>query len=52
MNKKEHEEYRKALEKASKKILSSKEKALDFLIKAGIYDKDGKLSKHYRSDSK
>jgi len=52
MDCKEHKEYQKALKKYSEKILSSKKKAQEFLIRAGIHDKNGNLNKHYTSNTK
>ena len=35
------------MKKLTKKITSSKEKSIQFLIEAGIYNKIGELSKNY-----
>jgi hypothetical protein len=41
--------WTRAVKKASKEILSSKKKTLNFMVKAGIVDKSGKrLTKAYR----
>lgn len=47
MNNKEHKEYQKAFDKFAKKIIASKEEAAKFLIRSGIHNKNGKLSKAY-----
>jgi hypothetical protein len=52
MDCKEHKKYQKALKKYSAKILSSKKEAQEFLIRAGIHDKNGNLNKHYTSNTK
>ena len=51
MNKKEHKEYQKVVGNHLKKVSSSKKEAQAFLIRAGIHDKNGKLNKHYRTDT-
>lgn len=43
----EKERYKKFLAKA-REITSSKEKAYNFLLKAGIIDKSGQLAQEYR----
>jgi len=47
MNSKEHKELQKAFKVFAKKVNTSKESAQEFLISAGIYDKQGQLSKNY-----
>lgn len=47
MNPDEIEKYRKELSLAVKKILSSKEKTMKFLVDAGINTPSGKLTKRY-----
>lgn len=47
MNSKEHKEYQRAFEKFAKKVTSSKEEGAKFLVRSGIHDKNGKLSKVY-----
>lgn len=49
MNNKEHKEYLEAFKRYSKKIASTKKEAGEFLVRAGIYNKKGKLSKAYTS---
>ncbi len=49
MNSKEQKEYQKAFERFAKKITSSKEEAAKFLVRSGIHNKDGKLSKAFSS---
>jgi hypothetical protein len=39
----------RALRKQGKKAAASRQSAMDFLIRAGIFDKKGKLAKPYRS---
>ena len=38
----------KSMKVQTKKICKSKKSAQEFLIRAGIYTKSGRLSKHYR----
>lgn len=48
-----HEDFlrrMKSLKKVAKEVTSSKEKSKDFLISAGIIDKDGNLTERYRDD--
>lgn len=47
MNKREHKEYLEAFKKYSKKISSSKKQAEEFLIRSGIHNRNGELSKAY-----
>lgn len=47
MNSKEHKKLQKAFKEFAKQVNETKESAQEFLISAGIHDKDGKLSKHY-----
>ena len=47
MNNKEHKQYLEAFLRYAKKITASKEEGAKFLIRAGIHDKKGKLSKAY-----
>lgn len=45
------DDTRKTIEKieaATKEILSSKEKSIEFLVKTGIYTRKGNLRKPYR----
>ncbi len=42
------EEHLAASKRAMKKILKNKKTARDFLVKVGIVDKSGKLTKLYR----
>ena len=48
LDKKEIEAELRAMRKQGKKIRSSKKSALAFLVRAGICDKNGRLTKHYR----
>lgn len=48
MNQKDINNSIKLIRKYRKKVTSSKKAALESLIKAGICDKDGKLSSEYR----
>jgi len=48
MTEKEINEYVKEMKAYSKKISSSKSESIKFLVETGIYDKNGKLTKHYR----
>ena len=47
MNNKEHKEYQKAFDRFAKKVTSSKEEGAKFLVRSGIHNKNGKLSKAY-----
>jgi hypothetical protein len=47
MNTKEHEQYRKEFKSYAKKIISTRENAQNFLIRAGINTPDGELTKEY-----
>jgi hypothetical protein len=47
MNAKEHEQYLNEFKIYSKEIVSCKENAKKFLIRAGINTKSGKLTKAY-----
>ena len=49
MDTKEHAQYLNEFKAYSKEIISSKEKAQQFLIRSGINTKSGKLSKAYTS---
>jgi len=49
MNDEEREEFIKMLREHREKISKDKKLARDFLIRAGIYTKSGRLSKNYRS---
>ncbi len=51
MNNKEHKAYLKEFKAFSHKIANSKEEAKSFLIRSGINNKAGKLSKPYRTVS-
>jgi len=44
MNSKEHQ---KAFERFAKKVTSSKKEGAKFLVRAGIHNKNGKLSEAY-----
>ena len=48
MNDKEREEFIQMLEEYRQKLAGNKEMARDFLIRAGIYTKKGKLAAPYR----
>mgnify|MGYP006301129703 CR=1 FL=1 len=48
MSKEEYDKLLKKLQEFKKKVLSSKEAAQNFLIEAGIHDKNGKLSENYK----
>ncbi len=48
MNITEQREYLKEFKKYAKEINSSKESAQNFLIRAGINTKTGRLTKHYK----
>jgi hypothetical protein len=47
MDTKEHIIYLKEFKKFAKEINKTKESSKDFLIRAGILTRDGKLTKHY-----
>jgi len=47
MNEKEHTAYLKEFKAFAKKVTSPKESSRQFLIKAGINTKDGKLTQAY-----
>jgi len=49
MNKKEKNEFSKAIENFKNEILSSKENSQKFLIELGIFTKSGNLKKPYRN---
>jgi len=49
MNDEEREEFIKMIREHAERASKDKKYARDFLIRAGIYTKSGKLSKHYRS---
>ena len=49
MDTKEHAQYLNEFKAYSKEIISSREKAQQFLIRSGINTKSGKLSKAYTS---
>lgn len=49
MSKKEYEEYLKDFRKHTKSVTSSKENAKEFLIRAGINTKTGRLTKFYKN---
>jgi len=48
MSNKEVNQLKEALQKNRENALESKEKALKFLISAGILNKNGKLSPNYK----
>ena len=48
MSEKEIREQIEAMRKFSKKVLSSKENAIDFLASTGMYTKKGNLKKAFR----
>ena len=48
MNDEEREVLIKMLREHREKVSKDKKLARDFLIRAGIYAKSGRLSKHYR----
>lgn len=48
MNDQEREIFIKMLREYKDKISKDKELSRDFLIRAGIYTKKGKLTKHYK----
>ena len=48
MNDEEREAFIKMLHEYTEKLSKDKQLARDFLIRAGIYTKSGRLSKHYR----
>ena len=49
MSSKEHKELLEAFKKYTKKMISSKQESQDFLLRSGIHNKKGKLSKNYIS---
>lgn len=49
MDKKEHDTLQEAFRKFTKKLLLSKQESIEFLIRAGILDSKGNLSKAYTS---
>ena len=48
MTKRQQKDYLKGLEKYKKEVTSTRKKAQEFLIRAGIHDKGGQLSKNYQ----
>lgn len=52
MNTKEHKQYLNEFKAYSKEIISSQEKARNFLIRTGINTPGGKLSRAYSSNGK
>ena len=48
MNDEEREEFIKMSQEYTEKLSKDKKLARDFLIRAGIYTKSGRLSKNYR----
>jgi len=48
MNDEEREAFIKMSQEYTEKLSKDKKLARDFLIRAGIYTKSGRLSKHYR----
>lgn len=52
MNTEEHKEFREAFKRYAKKVGSSKKESQNFLKRAGIHNKNGKLSTSYTSVSK
>lgn len=52
MNTKEHKQYLREFKAYGREILSSREKAQDFLVRTGINTKTGKLTKAYSSNGK
>jgi hypothetical protein len=52
MNTKEHKEYLNEFKAYGRDIISSREKAQDFLIRTGINTKTGELTKAYSSNGK
>lgn len=50
MNQKEHKEYQKAFDRFAKKVTSSKEEGAKFLVRSGIHNKNGRLSKAYTTE--
>lgn len=50
MTPKEHKEYQKAFDRFAKKITSSKENGAKFLVRSGIHNKNGRLSKAYTTE--
>tara|TARA_B100002049_G_C15733848_1_gene231591 strand:+ start:112 stop:261 length:150 start_codon:yes stop_codon:yes gene_type:complete len=49
MNKEEQKELLEAFKKYAKKITSSKKDSEEFLIRTGIHNQNGKLTKQYAS---
>lgn len=49
MNDKEHKELLETVKVYTKKLLLSKKECEAFLIRSGIYDNNGKISKNYLS---
>jgi hypothetical protein len=47
MNTKEHKQYLREFKAYGREILSSRDKAQQFLVRSGINSKSGKLSKNY-----
>lgn len=47
MTEKEIEKEVFLLDKFAKELLSDRERALEFFVRVGIYDKEGKLAKEY-----
>ncbi|MGM0601239.1 MAG: hypothetical protein ACQETH_15625 [Candidatus Rifleibacteriota bacterium] len=47
MNKKEHKNYLDAFKAYSKEVSSNEKKAREFLVRTGIHNRDGNLSKQY-----
>ncbi len=47
MNSKEHKVLLDEFKKHTKKLLSSKKESKDFLVRSGIYNNKGELSKNY-----
>ena len=52
MNTEEHKKYLQEFKAYGCEILSSREKAQDFLVRTGINTKSGKLTKAYSSNEK
>lgn len=46
--KKEAAIYARAIRRQGKKICRTKKSAMAFLVEVGIYDKKGRLTRHYR----
>lgn len=49
MSSKEHKELLEAFKKHTKKMISSEKESQNFLVRSGIHNKKGKLSKNYIS---